>query len=328
MDPLYDRRQVMPQAEFDAVHYFVNTAGRAPAPPPRLGLYLDSGLGEPALAVRLGELLDGLLGLSARTVEVPMRLAAGAYALVDRPAAGTATWSGDTLGMLVEALLTWRLEMLDVLIYGPGDRRLTLEVRARPGNPRAALGISVTPSANLWPVSATDAMADLLLGLVRSWSSWLELRTAAVVYDCVGLASTPWELWYGVNETTMLPATREHTRGYYWANLLTAGHLAAYGGTTESGIAELRRRAQALGLVVEPVVDPDGGTVKDAVVVRAPGPITAFDDDRLAAMKTLLGPVLLNRPYRFYSGYPLRIIRDPGTAFRQVPPSEPYPRVT
>ena len=62
--------------------------------------------------------------------------------------------------------------------------------------------------------------------------------------------------------------------------------------------------------------------------LRSPGPITAFADDRLAAMKEALTPVLIPRRYLMYSGYPLRILPDPGTAFRRVPPGSPYPRLT
>jgi hypothetical protein len=63
------------------------------------------------------------------------------------------------------------------------------------------------------------------------------------------------------------------------------------------------------------------------VILRAPGPVTAFDDDRLAAMRQVLRPVLPPKPYTCYQGYPLRIVPDPGTAFRRVTPGSPFPRL-
>jgi hypothetical protein len=63
------------------------------------------------------------------------------------------------------------------------------------------------------------------------------------------------------------------------------------------------------------------------VIVRASVPITAFDDNLLAAAKHVLGPALIHQQYALYLGYPLRIIPDPGTAFRKVPPGSPFPQL-
>ena len=40
-----------------------------------------------------------------------------------------------------------------------------------------------------------------------------------------------------------------------------------------------------------------------------------------------LGPALPPTPFHGYDGYPLRIVPDPGTAFRRVAPGEPRPRL-
>jgi hypothetical protein len=64
----------------------------------------------------------------------------------------------------------------------------------------------------------------------------------------------------------------------------------------------------------------------NAAVLRGSGPVGEFDDRGLAATKTVLGPVPIDHPYICYQGYPLRILPDPGTAFRRVPPGSPMPR--
>jgi hypothetical protein len=158
----------------------------------------------------------------------------------------------------------------------------------------------------------TPETSEALLDLIAKQPG---LRTAAVTWDRTGVHSSAWELWYNVMPHEMVRHTRDHVRGYYWATLLTAGHLARLGGE-----AELRRRAESAGFVVV--------ALGDGLLVRDPGPITAFDDDRLAAAKELLRPVLLDRPYVCYQGYPLRIRPDPGTAYRRVLPGAPFPRLT
>jgi hypothetical protein len=53
-------------------------------------------------------------------------------------------------------------------------------------------------------------------------------------------------------------------------------------------------------------------------VQRAPGSVSEFTDEKLAVMKALLEPVMIGQKYWFYMGWPLRIIQDPGTAFRRA----------
>jgi hypothetical protein len=302
LDPLYDLREEMPQIEFDAVDYFVHEAGRAPAPPPNLALYLDSGLSQPELAEVFPQLLDDV----AATAPGVRPVAAG-WSLTREPTTGTDTWTAGTLERVTGALRTGRVEMLQVSFADPGDRRLTLALDAVPGDPEAGQGLSAS-AEKLWTPETSGALVDLI-------AKQPGLRTAAVTWDRTGVHSSAWELWYNVMPHEMVRHTRDHVRGYYWATLLTAGHLARLGGE-----AELRRRAESAGFVVV--------ALGDGLLVRDPGPITAFDDDRLAAAKELLRPVLLDRPYVCYQGYPLRIRPDPGTAYRRVPPGAPFPRLT
>ena len=303
MDPLYDQRAEMPQAEFDAVDYFVHEAGRSPAPAPNLAVYLASGLTQPELAGRIGGLLERVAATAPG-----VRPATAGWALEREAPAGTGTWAGDTLGRIEAALRTGRVEMMQIGL-ADGERWLTLAVDAVPGDPAAGLALSAAGHEDdPWPPGTADALLALI-------AAEPDLRTAAITWDRSGIGRTPWELWYGANVGDVLAATRDHVRGYYWANLLGRSHLARLGGEQA-----LRDRAGAAGFMLEPAVS--------GVVLRDPGPITEFGDDRLAAMKELLRPVLIDRPYLCYQGYPLRIIPDPGTAFRRVPPGSPFPRLT
>ncbi|MGC5022971.1 hypothetical protein [Micromonospora sp. DT47] len=184
--------------------------------------------------------------------------------------------------------------------------------------PDAAVTMSLY-GANMWPADASDQAADEVLALLRSWVQPLRLLTAAVTHDRGGSNVSPCEKWYATGRHVTTTLTGERVRGYYWANLLTAGHLARLGGP-----AQLRAHAAEHGLIVE-AADPQGDD--DTVILRAPGPVTAFDDDLLAVARHVLTPALMHLQYAMYLGYPLRIIPDPGTAFRKVPPGSPFPRL-
>jgi hypothetical protein len=316
-----DGRQVMLCSEFDAVDYFVNEPGRPPAPPEKLGIYLASGLSQPGLAEQFDVILGGMHSVLDETVAVAMRPVEIGHAVIGR-ATGGGAWRGEkTRQWFGEVLRAGDVEGLDVSFSArrdPEDRFWHLDIRALPEDPDAAILISVTPSDNLWPPEQTDAVAERLVGLVESWVGPLELRSAAITLDRVHAGWSPWELWYGMRVNEMGPIGHEYLRGYYWWNLLTAGQLARLGG------ADAARRAAAdagFGVSV-PATLP---TAAPALVVRDPRPATAFDDTALARMKDLLAPALYPQPYGVYEGYPLRIVKDPGTAFRRVPTTELRP---
>jgi hypothetical protein len=306
--------------EFDAVDYYVNEPGRTPPPPPVVGVYVDSGLSQPEFAERLPMIVADLLAVLAETVPVPMRPDESSYAVLGRAPVSRRWRVQSKLDWLADALRTGEAESFGQGFASPrdpADRSWYLEGECIPHREDTAIEVSLTPSDNLWPVEATDAIAQRLLDLVVSWTVSLDLRTACVTYDRVTPGYTPWEQWYGVNVDVMAPLTREYVRGYFWANLLTAGHLDRLGGS-----AELRRRAQMQGFTLHEIE-----AAGPAVVLRSPDPVTGFDDDQLARMKELLGPVLVPKSYDLYEGWPLRIVKDPGTAFRRVPATEPRPRL-
>jgi hypothetical protein len=320
-DPWADRRQVMLETEFDAVDYFVHEPDRAPPPPPKLGVYLASALSQPAMAERLPGIVADMQAVLDETVAAPMRPAEIGHALAGRPTGGRA-WRGDaTMRWLTDALRGGEVEGIDIAFHSPDDpedRFWHLEIQALPGDTDASIMMSLVPSDNLWPAGATDALAERLLRVVESWTEPLDLRTSAVTHDRVQAGASPWEQWYAVNIVDLAQHADTYLRGYFWANLLTAGHLDRLG-----GLDELRRRADGAGCAV--TVLPARPSAAPAVLVRSPDPVTAFDDTRLATMKDLLTPALYPQPYTLYEGYPLRIIRDPGTAFRRVPATEPRP---
>jgi hypothetical protein len=124
----------------------------------------------------------------------------------------------------------------------------------------------------------------------------------------------PFERYFGVEHPPEDSARL--ARGYYWANLLTEQHLDALGGPDA-----LAGRCRALGLTCDLI---DG---RVAAIVKAGGPIDAFDDDKLVAVRDLLTPLLDPTPYtQLYAGPPLRVLKQPGTAFRRIPPDIEVPR--
>lgn len=159
-----------------------------------------------------------------------------------------------------------------------------------------------------------DVMGEACLRLLHLAGGWLETTWGAVLRD--HWASTddpPYEQYFGFSTTA--PQTVRETRGYYWANLLTAGHVELFGGPDG-----LRARCEAVGVRVDAV--PGSA---DAVVVRSGLPLGGLDDEQLVALREALAPVTPVRPYRYYSGPPLRVLKEPGTAFRRIPPEIEYP---
>jgi hypothetical protein len=320
-DPFEGRRQVMLESEFDAVDYFVNEPDRPPPPPLKLGVYLASALSQPGLAERLPGMLTDMQRLLDETTPVRMRPDEISHAVAGRPVGARAYRGPATLRPLTDALRTGEVEGLGVS-FGPPtgaeDRFWHLNIQALPEQPDAAIDMSLVSSDNLWAADRTDEIADRLLRLLESWAEPLDLLTGAVTYDRVQVGCSPYESWYTINVPEWAPVADTCVRGYYWANLLTAGHLDRLG-----GLEALRKRAGDAGFALTELAARVSAA--PAVLVRNPGPVTGFDDDRLARMKELLKPVLHPKPYAVYEGYPLRIVRDPGTAFRRVPPTEPFP---
>ncbi|MFI0943954.1 hypothetical protein [Streptomyces sp. NPDC021020] len=159
-----------------------------------------------------------------------------------------------------------------------------------------------------------DAMADACLRVLTLAGSWPEVTWGAVLRDHFGATDDPpYEQYFAL--TTPAPRTALVTRGYYWANLLTSGHTDAYGGAEA-----LRSRCEAAGARLDPV---PGRT--DAVIVRSPLPLSGLDDAQLALLREALAPVTPVVPYRYYAGPPLRVLKEPGTAFRRIPPEIDFP---
>jgi hypothetical protein len=313
-DPLYDQRAEMPSHEFDGVDYFVNEPRRSPPPRPAVLAYFDSLLSRPEFADRIDEVTAGMAAVLADTTALPVAPRQAAWSI-----AGTGEqldWSPSTRDALIAALRYGKPDVF-TLHFGTAhdEQRWHLEIWSDPFRPDAALTLSLSPVGELWEPDQTDAAAERVAALLRSWQEPLALSTGGVTYDRTGPHLSPWDAWYTMDHRSSATLTRERVRGYYWWNLLTAGHLARLG-----GFDALLARAAAHDLEVVPL--------GSGAVLRFPGPITAFADDRLAAVKAVLGPVLIARRYINYAGNPLRIIPDPGTAFRRVPPGSPYPRLT
>jgi hypothetical protein len=318
-DPLYHQRPEMPVHEFDAVDYFVHEPGRSPAPEPAVLAYFDSGLPLPDLADHLDRITTEMTLTLTATTEHPMCLLQAFWQLRGQTEVNRRAWSDDTHAALGAALRSGRLETA-YLLFTAGDHdqhRWQFDLCAYPWPeqaPDAAVTMSLV-SLDLWPARQTDVAAEAVLTLLAGWREPLRLRTGGVTVDRGTTLTSPWDAWYGVGNHVHGPLVATHVRGYFWATVLTGGHLERLG-----GMEALGERAAALGFELSTV---DG----EAVILRDPGRVTAFDDERLAAMRHLLAPVLLPTPYRLYQGYSLRIIRDTGTAFRRVPPGSPFPRL-
>jgi hypothetical protein len=256
---------------------------------PTLGLYLDSALDQPATADAIDGMIADVQALLDRTADPAPRPQSVAYA-VSRGRIAGGRYGPKSLGDLLTALREGSLDQWSVTFTaGRTDSVAALSWHAVPADPAAAVQIALTVSPPVWTPEQVDAVAPELVALMAGWAGPLDLLYGAVTYDRVLPTPTPYERWFGLTHRATASQSRSYLRGYYWANLLTAGHLSRLGPLHSSA-----------DLVVEEL--PAG------TLVRSAHPITAFDDERLAAMKQLLGPALLPVGRPVYRGHPLRVI--------------------
>jgi hypothetical protein len=272
----------------------VSDVVQRPGPPPTLGLYLDSGLGQPATADVLPRVVEDVQALLQRTADPVPRPESLGFAVNRGPIGGARYRKGiDDLRAKLRAgsLEEWQITFK----AGRTDSVAGLDWQAIPDDPAASLQMSLIVFPPVWPPDRVDAVAEDLVTLVKAWASPLALVWGAVTYDRLLPKPSPYERWYGLGHRHTAPRSRDYLRGYYWANLLTGGHLAR--------LAPLEPEDD---IRVEDVPSSAGRTV----LVRSTHPISRFDNQRLAAMKQFLAPALFPADSPTYRGYPLRIIAD------------------
>jgi hypothetical protein len=186
-----------------------------------------------------------------------------------------------------------------------------LHIRLCAADPAVWTGHVLMPS-RLAAGGGLDAVAEDWVRLLADLEPIVTPVWAAITYDSWNDALTPFEAFYKRSRPRAGQDADRHPRGYCWANLLTAEHIARLGGT-----ARVVGVAGELGLSVEVLADAPGA---EKVLVRDPGAITAFDDSRLEAVRDLFSPILPDCRYTWYGGPAVRVIREPGTAFRTIPP--------
>ncbi|NUP53565.1 MAG: hypothetical protein HOW97_40525 [Catenulispora sp.] len=154
--------------------------------------------------------------------------------------------------------------------------------------------------------AGTEVLARLAAEGVADWG--------CVTHDHGGgINRTPYEHYFSIREAEGARLASRHPRGYYWSNLLTGRHLEGLGGPAEALAA-----CHDAGLVSELIESASGSP---AMIVRARESLSVFTDESLAAIRGLLDPILLHRPYYWYADWPLRVIKEPGTAFRAIDPT-------
>ncbi|NUP53809.1 MAG: hypothetical protein HOW97_41780 [Catenulispora sp.] len=183
-----------------------------------------------------------------------------------------------------------------------------LEVAESPANPglwgaqafsSPALGGAVLQGVAEGCVAALEGLAE------NDWAVW-----GGVTVDHGRPYFTPYESFFPIGWERGERSAAEHPRGYYWANLLTAAHVQQLG-----GIDAVAEYCDAHGLAVT------GYREGKAAVLRCPRGALDLGDEALGAVHRLLDPILLHEPYRWYADWPLRVFKEPGTAFRRIEPT-------
>jgi hypothetical protein len=231
-------------------------------------------------------------------------------------------WNGDHYRRLLASMVEHEGDGVDLLWEAPDpDRPLSyywasnIALLVHTDDSDAGLWRwTLAAAAGLFRDERLDLAGSVFADLLTVVGGWPETTWGAVFHDYWERNEPPpYERYFGIDRPLAL--TARIASGYYWANLLTEQHLRALGGA--AGVTE---RCAELGLLCQRVGD------RDALVVRAGASIAGFDDRQLRAMRELLLPVLDEQPYRrFYAGPPLRVLTQPGTAFRYVPPQIKLP---
>ncbi|BAJ32017.1 MULTISPECIES: hypothetical protein [Kitasatospora] len=313
----------MLRSEADLETWFVRRKAARGAGLPEPGLYLSVSLrgtsGAAAqLVLALGRgLEDGLaeLGLSA----VRSRLVRWAE---DRDE-WDPVWTDESYrrfaaeGGLPETLALFQYWDVDGYPQGRKEAQARVALRRSRTDPQVWT-CAVNASALHGDAERADRAGEVFARLLARAAEEPGVVYGALVYDRTSAFHTwlPYEKHHPCPEAEVMAF--EVARGYYWANLLTERHVHYLGGP-----AALADRAAELGITVDFLTDrPNGGGERGPrVLVRDPAPLTGFDDARLAAMRDLLDPVLQHRGEGLggYCGWPLRVLKEPGTSFREVP---------
>lgn len=333
----------MLRREADGIGYHVRRQAllrrKQPAPTLALSLTLHA---KPKTVSKL--IWDLAALLESRTLELGVRLPRQKLTVwVWGREEFVADWTGQSQTEAAERAADDRAAMLllewaDASVPGEAVQLSAILAMHQDRNREGLWGVSLMPLSNLRQaaVPLLDQLAELLVDGLAVAGSSPDLVYGAVVFDFIGgetLHRLPYELVFGITEGYQ--EADEYARGYYWANLLTARHLDKLGGLAaftarcaeRSVVATVIDRESATSATHGAAADDDGAGAADAaVLVRDPAPLTAFSDERLAAMRDLLDPALQHPAYRWYAGWPLRVFMEPGTAFRPVPPDivEPW----
>lgn len=321
--------ELPPGSEFDGADWYMWSrrllSGDQQWSPPRdVGMYFTVVNSAGRLADVVGEMLTVLVELTA---EVGFACTPTGVLFGRRVGRSLDTkWSARSLGRLVEELRADRLETFMVstsnerlagLDLWPGWRDspighgVGVHAFVRSGTDATEFFVSAVPQL----FEDLSVAGEFLLRLLRSWTVVGDGVRGGITHDHIDAAKTPYEVWYQISPREALGRERELLRGYFWANLLSADHIGALG-----GITTLTERATAAGLLLEPI---PGVPLSEKAVLRLPGPMHEVAEEGLAGAKEVLAPVLFHRPYRSYTGMPLRIVKDPGTAYRKIHTMEP-----
>lgn len=95
-----------------------------------------------------------------------------------------------------------------------------------------------------------DAQAEVWCATLTEICHRTDAVWGSVMLDYPTQDDPAYEYYYGIGKTSGEVLAAEHPRGYYWANMLSGGHVEALG-----GIARLERRCAELGLAALPVED-------------------------------------------------------------------------
>ncbi len=215
-------------------------------------------------------------------------------------------WSPKALAKVVEAWASGDLDRVTVDFSTPEmDRQAEISVLVAPG-----VGEATVFQVTVWTAPDVGAVAEQLLPVVSDQALLSDTVYGAITYDFGESFRLPFEMWYGVGGDGW-QAAHLFTRGYYWANLLSHRHLLALG-----GLVEARRRTVEAGMLFVPLREEPG---RELAWIRMPGRADEVSDEQLAAIKRLLSPTWAPVRHRYYTGYPLRVLKDPGDAYLLPP---------
>jgi hypothetical protein len=212
--------------------------------------------------------------------------------------------AGALMKLFVGAL---RLDGPDPARYGGPILDLSVTRGGETPPPRSAHVLRLQVSPTMQPGWLTAEREAMLIEFARERAAAIHAVYGYVTLDLVRNNQSPYENRVGVLPYQTLPHVKIQTRGYYWANFLSTGHIDRLG-----GVEQVKRDAP-VAVAEERVVNKEV-----QMYLQLTDHVWNVSEGELIALRKYLQPLLPAGRQRRYTGPRLLLVEDPWEAGRDA----------